>query len=99
MSFLSLIQWLFFIFFCVFFFSDLNLQGVELEPEFEGTITNVTFPAGREAVLTCSVRNLGRYKVRFYFFWMDGSLNLRFLEGSDELLNWDLGFKEKLYLI
>jgi neurotrimin len=34
-----------------------------VEPEFEGTIQNVTFPAGREAVLTCSVRNLGRYKV------------------------------------
>ncbi|XP_038117798.1 lachesin [Culex quinquefasciatus] len=33
------------------------------EPEFEGTIQNVTFPAGREAVLTCSVKNLGRYKV------------------------------------
>ncbi|KAL7020222.1 hypothetical protein ACKWTF_011422 [Chironomus riparius] len=42
--------------------SDINLSG-DLEPEFEGTIQNVTFPAGREAVLTCSVRNLGRYKV------------------------------------
>lgn len=47
---------------------------MELEPEFEGTITNVTFPAGREAVLTCSVRNLGRYKVRFekVFFFLYG---------------------------
>uniref|UniRef100_A0A1B0CYR1 Uncharacterized protein n=1 Tax=Phlebotomus papatasi TaxID=29031 RepID=A0A1B0CYR1_PHLPP len=43
--------------------SDVNLQGVEPEPEFEGTISNVTFPAGREALLTCSVKNLGRYKV------------------------------------
>lgn len=34
-----------------------------MEPEFEGTIQNVTYPAGREAVLTCSVKNLGRYKV------------------------------------
>jgi hypothetical protein len=43
---------------------DINLQGLDVaEPEFEGTIQNVTFPAGREAVLTCSVRNLGRYKV------------------------------------
>lgn len=43
--------------------SDSNSQGIELEPEVEGRISNVTFPAGREAVLTCSVRNLGRYKV------------------------------------
>ncbi|XP_055549938.1 lachesin [Wyeomyia smithii] len=44
---------------------EINLQQVpaEPEPEFEGTIQNVTFPAGREAVLTCSVKNLGRYKV------------------------------------
>uniref|UniRef100_A0A336MSZ1 CSON006129 protein n=1 Tax=Culicoides sonorensis TaxID=179676 RepID=A0A336MSZ1_CULSO len=42
---------------------DLSIQGTEIEPEFEGTITNVTFPAGREAVLTCSVKNLDKYKV------------------------------------
>lgn len=65
MSFVSLIQCFSYFFLLLYYFSDLNLQGVELEPEFEGTITNVTFPAGREAVLTCSVRNLGRYKVRF----------------------------------
>lgn len=47
---------------------DINLQGFDPEPEFEGTIQNVTFPAGREAVLTCSVRNLGRYKVNFNNF-------------------------------
>lgn len=41
----------------------MNSQGIELEPEVEGRISNVTFPAGREAVLTCSVKNLGRYKV------------------------------------
>ncbi|XP_067634489.1 lachesin isoform X2 [Eurosta solidaginis] len=33
------------------------------DPEFLGTIHNVTHPAGREAVLTCSVRNLGKNKV------------------------------------
>ncbi|CRL05482.1 CLUMA_CG018236, isoform B [Clunio marinus] len=43
--------------------ADISLQGLDVEPEFEGTIQNVTFPAGREAVLTCSVKNLGRYKV------------------------------------
>lgn len=47
--------------FLFFFFSD--IQG-EIEPEFESTLQNVTFPLGREAVLTCTVRNLGRYKVR-----------------------------------
>lgn len=46
------------------FLPDLSIQGTELEPEFDGTITNVTFPAGREAVLTCSVKNLDKYKVR-----------------------------------
>lgn len=42
--------------------ADIN-QGVELEPEFLGSISNVTYPVGREAVLTCSVKNLGKYKV------------------------------------
>lgn len=32
------------------------------DPEFIGTINNVTFPAGREAILACSVRNLGKNK-------------------------------------
>lgn len=77
LSFVSLIQ-CFFYFLLYFLFSDLNLQGVELEPEFEGTITNVTFPAGREAVLTCSVRNLGRYKVIFLFFFLEPKLLGRF---------------------
>uniref|UniRef100_A0A182MTK4 Ig-like domain-containing protein n=1 Tax=Anopheles culicifacies TaxID=139723 RepID=A0A182MTK4_9DIPT len=36
---------------------------VDLEPEFEGTIQNISSPTGREAILTCSVKNLGRYKV------------------------------------
>lgn len=38
-------------------------SGVETEPEFLGSISNVTYPAGREAVLSCTVRNLGKYKV------------------------------------
>ncbi|XP_063709358.1 lachesin-like [Culicoides brevitarsis] len=42
---------------------DLSNQATEVEPEFDGTITNVTFPAGREAVLTCSVKNLDKFKV------------------------------------
>ncbi|XP_036345395.1 lachesin-like isoform X1 [Rhagoletis pomonella] len=33
------------------------------DPEFLGTINNVTYPAGREAILACSVRNLGKNKV------------------------------------
>uniref|UniRef100_A0A1A9Z6V7 Ig-like domain-containing protein n=1 Tax=Glossina pallidipes TaxID=7398 RepID=A0A1A9Z6V7_GLOPL len=44
---------------------NLNEQNSQLDPdpEFLGTISNVTFPAGREAILTCSVRNLGKNKV------------------------------------
>lgn len=48
--------------------SDLN-QGLEPEPEFHGSISNVTYPAGREAVLTCTVKNLGKYKVRIRCEW------------------------------
>ncbi|XP_022211531.1 lachesin [Drosophila obscura] len=33
------------------------------DPEFIGFINNVTYPAGREAILACSVRNLGKNKV------------------------------------
>lgn len=33
------------------------------QPEFIGYIANVTYPAGREAQLTCTVKNLGKYKV------------------------------------
>ncbi|XP_055375123.1 lachesin isoform X2 [Condylostylus longicornis] len=40
-----------------------NQQNLESEPEFLGSINNVTYPAGREAILACSVRNLGKYKV------------------------------------
>ena len=33
------------------------------EPEFSAPIKNITVPLGREAVLTCSVTDLGNYKV------------------------------------
>lgn len=51
-------------------FSDISLQGAEPEPEFQGAIANVTYPAGREAVLTCSVKNLGKYKVYCAYVWI-----------------------------
>ena len=38
--------------------------GIDAEPDFEGIITNVTFPVGREAILVCAVKNLGRFKVK-----------------------------------
>ena len=50
----------------MFSLPDLNQSQqlpVDLEPEFEGTIQNISSPTGREAILTCSVKNLGRYKV------------------------------------
>ncbi|XP_050101700.1 hemicentin-1 [Anopheles aquasalis] len=43
--------------------NQLQQLSVDLEPEFEGTIQNISSPTGREAILTCSVKNLGRYKV------------------------------------
>ncbi|KFB53075.1 AGAP003235-PA-like protein [Anopheles sinensis] len=43
--------------------TQLQQVPVDLEPEFEGTIQNISSPTGREAILTCSVKNLGRYKV------------------------------------
>lgn len=36
----------------------------DAEPDFLGPIENVTVPLGREAVLTCSVSDIGDYKVR-----------------------------------
>lgn len=56
----------FFFLFSLFVFvvaAATDIQGVELEPEFVGSISNVTYPVGREATLTCSVKNLGKYKV------------------------------------
>lgn len=42
---------------------EINHIYLENEPEFVGTISNVTYPAGREAVLICTVKNLGDNKV------------------------------------
>lgn len=36
-------------------------------PDFAEPIGNVTVPVGREAVLSCTVSNLGQYKVRKIF--------------------------------
>ncbi|XP_021944336.2 lachesin [Folsomia candida] len=46
-------------------FSDTFLERVSNEPDFVGNIKNVTVPAGREAILSCSVSNLGKFKVGF----------------------------------
>lgn len=35
----------------------------DADPDFTGPIQNVTVAVGREAVLTCSVTELGHYKV------------------------------------
>lgn len=73
------------------FASDLN-QGIEFEPEFLGSISNVTYPAGREAVLTCSVKNLGKYKVsvvinhtKYILFYFVLSTNKRSITPIDML--------------
>lgn len=38
-------------------------KGLDMDPDFLTPISNVTYPAGREATLTCNVKNLGKYKV------------------------------------
>lgn len=40
-------------------------------PEFEMPIVNLTVPVGREAVLSCTVDRLGKYKVS----WMEALLH------------------------
>lgn len=35
----------------------------DVDPDFSEAITNVTVPVGREAVLSCSVTDLGHFKV------------------------------------
>ncbi|OXA64657.1 Lachesin [Folsomia candida] len=42
--------------------ADTFLERVSNEPDFVGNIKNVTVPAGREAILSCSVSNLGKFK-------------------------------------
>ncbi|KAH8362989.1 hypothetical protein KR084_004149 [Drosophila pseudotakahashii] len=62
------------------------------DPEFIGFINNVTYPAGREAILACSVRNLGKNKVSLgnnnlkYFlnFLLNPSLKVGWLRASDQ---------------
>lgn len=39
----------------------------DLDPDFSKAIGNITVPIGREAVLSCSVTNLGPYKVNVYY--------------------------------
>ena len=43
-------------------------QGPYVEPEFAATIQNVTVTAGREALLSCEVANLGEFGVSIYNF-------------------------------
>ena len=39
------------------------------KPEFVGLVENVTVPVGRDAIFTCNVKNLGRFRVgRFGIF-------------------------------
>lgn len=40
---------------------------VEAEPEFSEPIQNVTVAIGRDAQLSCTVENLGTYRVSYYF--------------------------------
>lgn len=49
------------------------IDGAEwggFEPEFIGPMSNVTVPAGRDAVLSCSVANLGGHKVRYSLLFL-----------------------------
>jgi hypothetical protein len=40
------------------------------KPEFVGLVENVTVPVGRDAIFTCNVKNLGRFRVgRFGIFF------------------------------
>lgn len=41
---------------------------VEAEPEFSEPIQNVTVAIGRDAQLSCTVENLGTYRVSYYLF-------------------------------
>jgi hypothetical protein len=41
------------------------------KPEFMGLVENVTVPVGRDAIFTCNVKNLGRFRVgRFWNFYL-----------------------------
>ena len=36
------------------------------KPEFVGEVENVTVPVGRDAIFTCNVKNLGRFRVSYF---------------------------------
>lgn len=67
-------------------------QGLEYEPEFQGSISNVTYPAGREAILTCTVKNLGKYKVSTM---APGSRKLQFSVNTKIL---EIQIRNKIYM-
>lgn len=49
---------------CFFFAEEWSTAKViSEEPDFEIPINNLTIPVGREAILSCTVNNLGKYKV------------------------------------
>lgn len=49
--------------------------NASMEPEFGAPIENLTTPAGREAVLSCLVRNLNHFKVSFEMCVFDFELH------------------------
>lgn len=53
-------------FFFIYYFWLLRvteMQNDGLEPEFLSAMKNVTVALGREAILVCSVKNIGEHKV------------------------------------
>ena len=47
----------------------LSYEIVASEPEFDSTYSEVTVMVGEDAVLPCTVYNLGSYKVSLYFLF------------------------------
>ena len=56
------------------------------KPEFVGEVENVTVPVGRDAIFTCNVKNLGRFRVSYFlstlcncsdykYFYQESNLN------------------------
>lgn len=48
----------------MFISEDWSTARISDEPEFLAPIHNLTTPVGREATLSCTVSNLGKYKVK-----------------------------------
>lgn len=48
-------------YYCYYIIIDSQNDG--LEPEFLSAMKNVTVAIGREAILVCSVKNIGEHKV------------------------------------